>query len=405
METHYMIAVLQIISMFAIAIGGLEFTAFGAHLNSERVVSAVIVFGLLLYVISNRIIYWSFPAWMYLAWAMIVVLSFILSDNPSAHLNGLLITLVPFVFFVLFQQAGLTARQIIVVAETFLWTAALTGITVFIVWSTTGALEPLMDRGRIMLLVSEPNIFGAYLAIFMVIHMSVSRIRPRVVILHLVSAVALILTASKGPYIFYLVGLLFTLLKKGVLLRPGPFVAMLLGLVGASILGILMADRIGEFYQAALDRPDAINNRLRLLEVAWSRIGASPLLGHGPLDFALVSPDLLMRMGTTNVQNLWIWQIWVAILHDQGAIGLVTFVFLLVGSWRRCSKQARQGSTIHIGYLAAILVIVGVSQTTTLHLSAIFGMILGLANGRAPAAELVEERFQPAPRKMNQTYR
>lgn len=379
-----MIAFLQILAILSISVSGLEFIAGGVNLNPERVMIMIVIPGLLLHIISNKAFYWPVSAYLYCSWIAVVLLSFALSNDVGAHVNGLLITVAPFFFFILFAQKGLAPAGIARAAELFLWIAATSSIAVFTSWSLTGAFPSLIDRGRIMLVAPEPNILGAYIAVFMAIHMSVSKLSLRVVVVHLISIVALLLTQSKGPYLFYFVALMFVLLKKGVLRKTSSFVAILMCLIVISAVGILLTDRISDFYQSALNRPDAINNRIRIIEVAWDRISASPFLGHGPLDFSLVSPDLLSRMGTTNIQNLWIWQIWVALLHDQGAIGLFLFVCFIIISWRSCSRQLKAGSMIHLGYLAAMIVIVGVSQTTTLHLSAIFGMVFGLANGRPP---------------------
>ena len=380
-----MIAILQSLTLVAIALNGVDFRIGGIDLNSERVLIPLILLALAGHALANRPIFVSKPAWLYFGWVLSVVTALLLAIHPVIHVNGLLISVAPFGYFLLFMQKGLSARRLNALLEIFLWIMSVASIAVFVLWTQSGLFPGLIDRGRIMLTMVEPNILGATLAGLMVMHLGSARIGARVVLVQLLSLGALLLTASKMPYAAYFAAILYLLFRSGVLRGVIPIMFMTSGVIVLVAMSVLLADSFQSLYLAVLDRPDAINNRMYGLTLGWERFLQRPFFGNGPLDFAFASPEILVRMGTDDLKNLWIWQIWVAVLHDEGLFGFVFFMAFLVTSWIRCERLIRSGQRQFMGYAAGMIAVLAASQTTTLHLSAIFGLVFGLANSKPEA--------------------
>lgn len=377
-----MFVFVQVITILAVFSNGIVFPFLGQDFNFERVVFVVAMACIAMATCLAKLRV-TLPGWLYLAWGGSVILATMFSYMPLAHTNGLLISILPIIFYVVFSQNVKIPLVDSGFFEKILWIVSASAIAGFVAWKFSGANSWMIDRGRIKLLMLEPNIFGATIACFAVMTMPNFRLRPVTIAMHLVALTALILTASKAPYIAYLVGALFVLLRSGVLTRSKPVIVIFFVLVAIIATAIVYADDLSTFYNTALKRQDAIRNRMFALQFGWSKFLESPLFGNGPLDFSLTGRSILQQMGTEDTRNAWIWLIWLAVLHDEGLVGFLFFVSFLVFAWIYAERLIRMGSRVHIGYLAAMLVIIIASHTTTLHLTALFGVVMGLVTSPA----------------------
>jgi O-antigen ligase len=376
------IILFQFLALLAVGVNGIGFEVGGISLNSERILLIPLLFGTVLFLFANRRFYFSRPAWLYLGWIGSVCLSTLLSEGPIRHLNGLLISVAPFAYFLLFMQTPFRQTAFGRSIAILLGLLSVSAVFFFVLWSFTGANAWMIDRGRISLTMLEPNILGATLACLMVLHLTFFQWRFIDVAIQFISILALIFTASKTPYVAYIVAMVFFMFRTGVLFRLRTAVSVLLGGIALLCIGLLYLDSFQEIYTDQFARQDAVNNRMFALNIGWERFLEHPIFGNGPLDFSFQSTLLLTQMGTTNERNLWIWQIWVSVLHDTGLIGFFFFIAFLVSSWIRARRMIRQGQRQFIGCMAAMIVLVICSQATTLHLMSIFGIVMGLMNAR-----------------------
>jgi hypothetical protein len=152
------------------------------------------------------------------------------------------------------------------------------------------------------------------------------------------------------------------------------------------VFGLLFWDQLSQFYAAHLDRSNAIAVRTTTIQFAESRLFVNPLFGNGPLDFGLTARQIMSFINASSIQEVWIWQMFVAIAYDSGIVGLLIYVAFLVGLLWRGYRLARfKGSQLHASYLGGFVVLLMTSQTTTLHLTALYGIAAGLLGSGLPA--------------------
>ncbi len=386
-------AVLQVFSLLAVALNGIDINTGSVTLNFERILLFPVAICLTLALFLPGVLRFTLPAGLYLAWVVSVVIATLLSSSPVAHFNGFLITVAPYFYFLLFSQKSFSHGSMGKVIETFLWFLATGSVIAFSIWLTTGTLEWMIDRGRINFTMAEPNILGATLATLMVMHLHFFRPGFRHYALHAISLLALVLTQSKTPYGAYFVSVTYYLVRSGALRRPAPFFLLLFGGIMGFLVLVVFSNTITDLYASHLQRQDAINNRMYSLYYGWEHFLMRPIFGNGPLDFSFASHSILAQMGTDDTRNLWIWQIWVALLHDEGAVGFICFVAFLIMNWLRAGRMINRGQRQFIGYQAGMISLLVASQATTLHLSALFGITMGLVN--SPALNLAPSKIRP----------
>lgn len=396
-----MIGVLQIATLVAIVLNGLDLSNGSLHLNTERLLLPFVVVGLAIKFLSRDRIYLSAPTRYYAVFLLSAVLSAIVAGLMD-HVNGLIVTIAPFFYFLLFAQPGLFRRGLQYAIEGALWYLAVCSILAFLIIGKMGHTFTLVPNAidtsnRVALTMMEPNILGATIGIFLVIHLSNLQFSKRKIALTLLSLIALIMTGSKVPYLAFLVGVIFLLIRSGAWRGATSILVTFGGVAIAGVGAVLFSGKLYDFYVTMLDRPDAINNRMFALTIGWQRFLEHPIFGNGPLDFARYNQTILTYMGSDNARNMWIWQIWVAVLHDEGLIGFVVFVFFLIAVWWRGQRMVRLGRREYIGYLAAMLVTLIADQTTTTHLSAIFGVLLGLVCSQPVAERAMRKVGQRSP--------
>jgi hypothetical protein len=372
-------SILQIIAVIAIVLGGIKFQLGSVDLNAER----ILILPIALEFIISALIFVRLPrdaATIFLfSWILFSIISLLFSSDPAGHISGLLVTSVSFFYFLLFRTTNLGRESVAAIMSAALWPATIGAVVVYALWVTNGMFPNAIDRGRVALTMNESNTFGSMLATFSLIHLGAAKFNFKTLILQFLCIVALLLAFSKGPLVAYVIGAAYYLIRSGSLKNIRAIAIAALSGLSLIALGIVLYDKLARIYGESLDRPDAITSRLWILESAWDRFLKSPIIGNGPLDFTFSSPELLNRLGSNNEQNLWIWQMAVAILHDTGIIGGLIYLLFLIFLFRRSEIWIRSGRDEFVGYTAGFIALLVACQSTTVHLSAIFGLAAGLA--------------------------
>ena len=374
------IGFVQLLALLAVAIDGLFVKVGPMNINSERLMIFPVLVLLTYIAIVTGKLHVTNAMRFYFIWACVALFSTLLSWAPSKHINGLIITVVPFFYFLLFSERGSTFANVGRMIEGWIWLVSLGALASFAIFLLTGRLEFMIDRGRPHFLMFEPNIMGAVLASMMVAHFAFFRPILRHFALHACGLLALLCSASRFPYLAYAVVVLYYFFRTGLIRRPIVFFYTAMAVVSVVVFAGFFSYRIVDAYTSNLDRVDAIDNRMIILSFVWERFLLHPIFGNGPLDFGVSGYAVLAQVGSTDIHDLWIWQVWVSVLHDEGILGLLPFLALLVATWRRTERLINQGHTYYLAYQGAALALVISSQGTTEHLTAAWGIIFGLAN-------------------------
>lgn len=375
------VGLVQCLALLAVAIDGLFLQIGPVNINSERIVIAPVLV-LLAYVgVVTRRLQITNATKFYFIWVVVVLFSTLLSYAPSKHINGMIISIVPFFYFFLFSERGFNYFNVGRMIEGWLWFMGVGSVATYAIWLVSGQLGFAVDGGgRIAFTMFEPNILGAVMASMMLAHFAYFRPILRHFVLHGLGLITLLLTASRFPYGAYAIGAFYYFVRSGLIRRPIVLFCFAVGMIGTVLVAGFLFDRIADAYSTHLDRIDTVNSRMVILGFAWERFLQHPILGNGPLDFGLTGYSILPMIGSTDIHDAWIWQIWGAILHDEGVVGLVFFVAFVVACWRRTERMIAQGYTYFLAFQCAALALLISSQGTTEHLTASWGVIFGLAN-------------------------
>lgn len=385
-------AFLQLCAIAAILTDGVGFQVGTVNMNSERLLLPIVASYLFVAWCTGRRLPADRATICYVLWIVTLVISAALTPSPAAHINGFLICVSPLFYYLLFRGARITVDAMGSCIEWLLWIVSIAGILIYGAYLTTGAFAPLTDRGRLALLMMEPNILGSTVAALALAHFGYFRRRVRHLLLYGLVFLLLLATFSKAPYVAFAVGSAYYFIQTGAFRSNTAKIAALTLVLLALFTAVVFPQLALKFYVTFLDRPDAISNRMYALLIGWKRFLEHPIFGNGPLDFSLYNPSILDQMGTDSKRNMWIWQMVVAILHDSGLVGGLFFALFVLFTWRRGKAQVRRGHREYIGYMSALLALIISSQLTTVHLTAIFGVTSGLvasvARRRSPAPSL-----------------
>lgn len=373
--------IFQVLALIALAIDGLFLELGPIKVNSERVMLGPMLVYMLFLGMFGGFPRLNAATKFYLCWGGSVILSTLLSWSPAKHASGLIISIVPIFYFLLFSCRSFGPKGMARLIEAWLWVVSVGGLIFYAIWLMTGAFnDTFVGDGRLSFLMLEPNIFGAVLAAMMIMHFAYFRPCFQHFLLHGLGLMALLLTTSRFPYLAYAICLSYYLFRSGLVRRASVRAAMAGGIILLAILIGFFFDKLANTYDAYLNRTYSIDSRSLVLSVAWEHVVKHPIIGNGPLDFGLTNFNLLDLLGSTSDRDLWIWQMFVAILHDEGLIGFCFFVALLVSLWNYTQRMIKDGHRHFLAYQAGALSLVISSQGTTQHLNATFGVILGLAN-------------------------
>lgn len=362
------------------------FSVGGLNFSLERIYGIILIPILLYNLFKTR----NPPIKKYLllwtSWFFVLIISAFYSGNFTGHFAPLLIAIVPICYFTFIAADRVDGAMIDRIVRTFLWGFGVLGVTALAASRIVGPDHvpfTLVDQfGRLRLTVIEPNLLGSTFGFLLILSLPRAKLTTTTVVMYALALVTLLGAFSKGPLVAVVIaGLLFGVFRA-IARRTGLSVATLLPiwLGGAACLALLtfLPSALGA-YNTLLARQDAISARVYVLNLAMARFWESPLIGRGPGDFKLLDPEILRAVGGQDFsQNLWIAQMMVNILHDSGIIGVTIYTLFLIMIVRRGFKWVMAGSLDHAGYLAAFLSILISSQSSTVHLSAIFGIAAGL---------------------------
>lgn len=387
-ESSRLATFLLILSLASIMLGRLTVEVGSLMLSIERALGLLLVIPMLAALLtSTRIDERMSIVWLWLFWCVSSTISALLSGAFAAHIPTLILTILPVSFFWLFSSRSIDPLLINLWARRILWVNAVAGVTVVALQSVSFVRELALldDANRLYLLAREPNLFGSGTAFLICLTFSRARFDFATVALYGISLGVLLASFSKMPLIAFGAALPLYLLLRAMVKRTGGVIAVVLPIWSALIGAIGLFTFLPQaqtLYTTALERSDSIYSRTYLLKLALARYEDSPIWGRGPGDFGLQGIVVLKRLGTDDEGNLWIWQMFVNILHDSGVVGLIVYCLVLFAILRTGMKLIRAGSLDHCAYMCAFVVVLLSSQASSLHLSAIFGIAAGLTVSR-----------------------
>ena len=234
----------------------------------------------------------------------------------------------------------------------------------------------LLEGSRLQLTMPEPNIYGSTIGSFIILSLPYARKSGTTLVVYAMAFTAFSLCFSRGPFISMVVAL-FVYFNKS---SKKQIIMMMIFIVLVSLIWQIFGEDIAALYNSSLNRADSVSNRMRVLEVAMSRAMASPIFGRGPLDLAISASYVSRMQGSHDIHAAWIWQIFVAVFHDTGLLGLVPFVMMLFSIFRAYVKVGLGNiSAVGMSYFCAFLFALMCSQFTTIHTTALFAFLGGAA--------------------------
>lgn len=274
-----------------------------------------------------------------------------------------------------------------------------------------GAVSMLTTVGssgqRLSMLAWEPNIFGALVAMLLLIRTATAMRRRRPSWFgYLPSAllvVALIGSLSKGPWLALVVGLA----TYATLCGSNRAVARVAAFTGGGALALagsltLMPDRV----LLVTARAHNFTVRLAHIAAALDAFFAHPLIGNGTFSLSVLFPSINTRFGSA--EHAWAGVTLVSLLADTGIIGTALYtVFLTIliakatsairsSRWRadeRCELSLIRRRAAAIVAMAAVLLTMGVA--TTMYDLPVYWAVMGLV-ARVPRLMRSEERSYSA---------
>ncbi len=171
----------------------------------------------------------------------------------------------------------------------------------------------------------EPNLFGAMLVPLIILYIAKYRYSVSWWFIFVCLNVALFLTLSRGPWIAYAISLgIFYLLihkKQLSLIRLMNYFFVFFIFFIIIIMSIyFLVDILGE--DNVFNRYHSILNRFVLYKIAFVNIMNNPVMGNGIYSFSKISADAIVVEG---IQDGWIANIVLLIIHDTGLVGFMLF--------------------------------------------------------------------------------
>lgn len=387
--------VLKRLFLFSVLFNGIFLNVYGFHFSAERFLAAFLLLPIIWVVVLQALDGYQLGSrpyaggWLFGLWCVSLLFSLVLSNAPSAHINGYLISVEPAILYFLFAGGSKSGKAVATSVEAILWYLSVFGVIVYLVWSAAQPswLAFCIYDNRLKLTIIEPNIFGATLGFFLILHFPYFQKRMRHFILYGLSLAAFVFSFSRGPYVGFIVGVLVYFIASGAFKNFRAQFALVVALALCAIFALLFWDQLSQIYATHLDRSNAIAVRTTTIQFAIARLFVNPLFGNGPLDFGLTARQIMSFINAGSTQDVWIWQMFVAIMYDSGIVGLLIYVAFLAGLlWRGYRLARSKGSRLHASYLGGFLVLFITSQSTTLHLTALYGIAAGLLGSGLPAA-------------------
>lgn len=385
----------------------------GVTLSPERIMSVPLTVVLVLWLVFRmRAVSLSKSTYMLAFWLGWVLLASILSDVPDWSLKMYVTLLMAVSYYYLVNIAQINPFNIFS-SRTFLLVAWFFGPVLSILYIMylngfvfPGLVEHWFQTGsggiRLRGTIYEPNLFGAYLTLFILAVLAMNHTRKLwwwvlLAGLHF----SLIFSFSRSPWIAYLTGLFFYL----VLRHPGKleyenirkyflttlFVSFVFGVIvylvtTGLVSTVLLSSGIDD--NELLGRTHSIRTRFVMWSLSLESIVNSPLLGNGIFSFSALHPEAPSLVGSDTHRSAWVSNLPLAVLHDSGLVGFsLFFIFIgrmLVNAWfgvRRLSinhEMSQYEVNIGAALLASVLSLMVSSLTIPSHSLAIFWVVLAL---------------------------
>jgi len=373
--------------LLSVVFDGIYFSVYGLNFNFERIFLTLLSVPIFFLIVSPVIVRDRVPdnsfkgGWLIGLWCISLAISVLWTSNPFAHLNGFAISVAPAIVYFLFSGGTKNSIVLRTFGEPILWYLAGFGVAAYLIWALASPewVTPFIDRNRIKLTLYEANIYGATLSYFLILHFPHFKRIWRHYILYALALAALFLSFSRTPYVGFVVGAYTYLVTSGYFKTPRATLSFAALSIAIVLLTVTFSDILQSIYATNLDRSDSYGTRIIQLNYAIDQFASHPVFGNGPLDFGLNSKQILSAIGSKAANDVWIWQMFVAVAHDSGLVGLALYLAFTIGLLRHGYRLARKkGSIEHAAYLSGFVALLIDSQTTTIHLTATFGVAAGL---------------------------
>ncbi|MGA2415377.1 MAG: O-antigen ligase family protein [Candidatus Sulfotelmatobacter sp.] len=253
----------------------------------------------------------------------------------------------------------------------------------------------------------EPNIFGSYCAsfsaMFLFYFLNCTGKKGWYLAGFLITTVALLLSlARQGWLSLVIVGastLFYTFRRTKFRVKHlAPVLASIIiaFVVGFAVMGNL-SDRLASLSLDTAEDDPTVVRRAGMMALASQDVQAHPLLGLGTSSFQLL---YIADSDTTyqGVDNAWLGSYFFGIVHDIGAIGMMVFLWFLIGlgrrAWRVLAAPARGPTTTAVGALcAAVMVMLIAYQFTDASTLAFTWIHYGMLAAALRIAELPGENI------------
>jgi O-antigen ligase len=343
------------LALWAIAFNGLEFELGGTTATPERLLSIpLVLLSLLVFALRER---QTIPSWspmLLVVWLIVGLVSSLLSPVSEWSMRMWLVLAIAgsFYFVPILLKANIRG---LINGKSLLFLGLLLGPIASLVFAASiigielpPFLEGWIQVGggtRLKASASEANLLGAFLP--MLLFGMLARDDKRsaawwVVFIGL--NLSMVFCFSRAPWIAYVVGLL----AFYVLNFPRKYSLNNVTLVSASIsmlaaffgaIGLVIYLSFSESENIA--RVSSIYTRLLMWGLAVDDISAMPLLGSGIFSFSELHPYAPQLVGSDTFRAAWISNLFLAVLHDTGLVGLVVFTALLTTALRRGWARSR----------------------------------------------------------------
>lgn len=386
--------ILIVLALIAIEVAGIVFSLYGLNFPLERALGIILIPIAVGYLFRRGIIEAKVIAILWIIWWLVLLVAAIYTMNLASHLPPLITAFLPISYFLLFAKSNFDDELVYRTSRLILWIHSIVGILVVLLFWGFGysiSLIELIDHsGRLKLLAVEPNLQGSTTGFLIFVILSRYRNNYKDFLLVGIASLALLSSLSKGPIFAFVVSAVAYGILRAMAARSGRGISRAVLLPGwllimsVSTIGLVthLTSFASDFYSNSLERTDSIEARSIVMRIAIERFWQSPVFGRGPGDFRFQDISILKEVGATNTGNLWIPQMLVNILHDSGILGLAIYVIVVVLVIAVSLRRIVAGSKANAAYLTAFLFILIASQSSTLHLSAIFGVAAGLAVSR-----------------------
>jgi O-antigen ligase len=348
------------------------------------------------------------------AWIAANAIATVTSARPAASIEALALLLISvpayFVIRAILADDFLRSRidRLFVVATTiFVVAYLLQCLTQWLSWwSIAGPSIPPLRPGDVGLTVGTVNAVALYLELMTPIAIWLSwtiwRSRPFTIALTVLSAVALLVTGSRGAWVGAAAGVVVALLlawrESGVSIRS------VLGTIRGRVVAVVLV--LALVAAVPLVAPRLLlgdEGRLELWSAAWSMIASSPIVGVGPGSWpdlrasTPISDDIFAVLATSHNSVL-------QTLTDAGIIGLLAGLWLVIAiarlGWRALAPD-RPANARRLAIVAGgSLVACGVHSVvdTQFHIPAIVLLVFHLVARLELAAGLPDAGWAPSRR-------